>query len=469
MDVNASDLGTIQMLPYHLPVMPAGKYEITVQHALSLDKESDTFTTTQAFEVTGSGYDVEQDIVQLFPAHNGVGKFFNLLPQIVLNNKSLPWEKDNLFQDGTKRKNEPWIGLLLFREGEDFVILTDKDLIDATKDRRFKPKDTTFLPSLNLKEDLVVVDIDLNLFLTIAPTTEDLALLAHIREELPAASQSAFYLQTLKDIATDSESPKYSIVACNRLPQKGKMHTACLVSFEYWGEILNSRNISNEDKFQQVRLRVLKHWTFADNTEDVTFSSYLKKMNTDAKGQPLENLSFKLPSLAGHSSAIDAANKAFDLGFVPLQHHLRNGDKTISFYRGPLIPYDNTADNKMDAKEIKGTDSSIRYNSQTAMFNESYAAAYQLGKLLALGSQTVAQAIMNYRTQTKQQLVLENHKNEIKTQLLPAQGSTQADSLNAFLSSINAELSSISLDQLVQFHLKEAITILAKSSNNNHE
>ena len=55
-------------------------------------------------------------------------------------------------------------------------------------------------------------------------------------------------------------------------------------------------------------------------------------------------------------------------------------DRSVSWYRGPLLPYPAKAAIKVP---VSSADAVLRYDPATGLFDTSYAAAWQLGRLLA--------------------------------------------------------------------------------------
>ena len=102
-------------------------------------------------------------------------------------------------------------------------------------------------------------------------------------------------------------------------------------------------------------------------------------------------------SLTGADADVLARN-AFALGYVPLVHRLRHGGQTVSWYRGPLAPLPVTATVQTP---ISCPDAATRYDPQTGMFDISYAAAWQLGLLLALQSRSFSVTLYNWRGQLR--------------------------------------------------------------------
>src|SRR4029077_15600434 len=84
----------------------------------------------------------------------------------------------------------------------------------------------------------------------------------------------------------------------------------------------------------------------------------------------------------------DAARRYLTMGCVPLPHAMRQGNKTVSWYRGPLVPGNNTTERfKLP---IRSADELVYYDDTYGMFDVSYAAAWELGRLLALQSKSLA-------------------------------------------------------------------------------
>ena len=82
---------------------------------------------------------------------------------------------------------------------------------------------------------------------------------------------------------------------------------------------------------------------------------------------------------------------ALNLGYVPMPHRLRDGSRTLSWYRGPLVPVD--VPSAAQPAVFANPDEALRYDAATGFFDTSYAAAWQLGRLLALQNQEFARAL----------------------------------------------------------------------------
>ena len=114
----------IEFIEYHQPALKDGDYGITVtQNIKSINSqkipESTSFTTDKTkpihFTVSGERFDLKpKDIHAVFPPAGSLGEHSNVLPHIILNRSTLPWER----QADANNKNLPWLALLLFEEEE---------------------------------------------------------------------------------------------------------------------------------------------------------------------------------------------------------------------------------------------------------------------------------------------------------------------------------------------------------------
>ncbi len=106
----------IRFLQNHLPSLAVGEYEIIVEQdvkrqGVALDK----FTSVRTFSVRGDRLTLKPaDVSAVFPPAGSQGDHANVLPHILLNRSTLPWER--LADPGSP--NTPWLALLLFDEGE---------------------------------------------------------------------------------------------------------------------------------------------------------------------------------------------------------------------------------------------------------------------------------------------------------------------------------------------------------------
>jgi len=86
---------------------------------------------------------------------------------------------------------------------------------------------------------------------------------------------------------------------------------------------------------------------------------------------------------------------ALQQGYVPLPHRLRNGGQTVSWYRGPLVPV--SIDPEIRDLIYRCADEALQFDPEVGLFNVSYAAAWQLGRLLALQAPAFATALFSWK------------------------------------------------------------------------
>lgn len=92
------------------------------------------------------------------------------------------------------------------------------------------------------------------------------------------------------------------------------------------------------------------------------------------------------------------------MGYVAVKHHTRQGADTVSWYRGPLLPFANPSYVQVP---ISSADALTRYDPQTGMFDVSLAAAWQLGQLLALADKSFSTALYNWKRGETQEAVVD--------------------------------------------------------------
>jgi hypothetical protein len=141
----AETSGILQFTEYHQPLLPDGDYRIEVtQEILAGTKISkdNQFTASLNFSVFGPRFTLDpQEIQAIFPPAGSLGDHANVLPHIILNRSTLPWERRTGSNEAI-----PWLALLLFTEEEQTqkVKTLSKKISDLAKN----PKGSQDDPSL---------------------------------------------------------------------------------------------------------------------------------------------------------------------------------------------------------------------------------------------------------------------------------------------------------------------------------
>lgn len=382
--------GKIEFIEFHRPGLEDGDYEIVItQEVHTADKlkiPSTSFPAAKSFTVAGERFGLNPaDIHAVFPPEGSLGEHSNVLPHVILNRSTLPWEREA--EKGNK--DAPWLALLLFDDEEKPRprIVTLNQLQAQVKNP--KPGEGEF-PKFALEraqhaEDLLtVIDVRESLLKSIMPEWEDLKLLTHVRAG--------------KDEEEDPTGDELAVVIGNRLPRPGKSSTVHLVSVE---NRFNGAEFDYQSAGDLISLVSLKSWSFACEDEQKSFKKLLENLNqsgTEPSGQP-GALRLSVNRLDPYDPQ---AAHFLDQGYVLLPHYFRQGDKTASWYRGPLIPGEDPTEISLP---VRAADELLRYDPNLGMFDASYAAAWELGRLLALQDKGFSTGLFGWKRSHVQELV----------------------------------------------------------------
>lgn len=460
-DPNAQ--GQIQFIQSHQTALEPGQYKVSVKQTVKVAKDNDAFSSDLTFVVQGNRFALPQpDIHAVFPPAGSSGDHSHILPHIALKSSTLPWER--LAQPDNQKT--PWLALLLIHEGEPLLRTIQKGTILATplydsqnieltpdqKDQLWQhllsarigwiqaiddeamilepsrrqsdqftgdfagletqveailaqSEKTKLIPlsklqqsstgpikwpgvdleiSQKVDDNVAVIDVPKKLLSELLPTAEDLEYLAHVRQ-----------------VTGDAESTEpLSVVISNRLPKPDGISTAYLVSLEnrYANGKFDDQNATDDE---YIRLVTLKSWSFACTNPEQNFAGLLKNLSKDTlrlptQDNPTQNNSEVAPYLAK--------------GYRAFPHYLRQGGKTFSWYHSPLLPGENPTSLHLSQLAIRNADQLIAYNPNTGLFDISYAAAWQLGQLLALQDKQFATRLFNWKRANAQKLAKDNQQ-----------------------------------------------------------
>lgn len=406
MNPNTTKANQITFYSYWLPTLAPGGYEVSVKPDMKVVTESvkdlPTSSVSETFYIGGPRYALTgSEAYSSYPAPSQIGKLYDTLPHIVFDRCTLPWERTIDDRDDPTDPHDPWLALILLTDtdfSEETTVAKRRvpPIITSTLANVLHPKSSVIGPKFepddydDLDKDLCqTIDLPAKVFGAVMPRKQDLPYLAHVRE-VETDNKETWSL--LKE-------GKFSVVVCNRFPETqakasdekekdwGIVNTVCLVSLEGWGEYLKDPR-TYIDSGQIFRLLVLGSWRFTCQGSSA-FKSQMVRLDD-------KRLLCRPPLNAGEPAALAYINRALEMSFAPLNHDLRNGDTTISWYRGPLVPM--LYEKSVTYTDIPCADAALRYEPESGMFDASYAAAWQLGRLLALQDQAFAQALHRFRT-----------------------------------------------------------------------
>lgn len=424
---------TLKLQPTAQPPLQGGKYTLdTTVVVAAQGKVNEQYKSQLSFTVDGPRFGLDPiNIYDVHPVANSSGAYHDTLPHIIFTRKTIPWEfsfKDNKI-DPTNAN--PWLALLLLTEEEVKENNIKMQTIEIKTLMGTNPDSSILNPAINIrkweteeiKENIVtpkrtnVIDIPLALFQKIAPKPDtELPFLAHTRQVDMSNKEN-----------TDlNPHGWFACMVSNRLPAEGSDNYMFLVSLEG-----HETAFTNSDKSKKARLVVMSQWYF--RSEGATFSDIAEKLGKNI--QPLK-MEIDANSVVNQNVA-----NAIRLGYTPMNHQLRNGQKTLSWYRGPLVPVDiPTATQYI----YKSADEALRFDKNTGIFDISYASAWQIGRLLALQSPTFFKSLTNWKTAYKREKPLNIAKRILKNKL-GIEPDKLADTVNA------AESDEILMDLLIEF------------------
>lgn len=365
---------------YEAP-LPAGSYRFVLQQTVNVEgDQARYYYQDQTFEVLAPRYSIDSDEIQAyFPPNGGVADYKNVLPHLVLRSRNLPWERS------LSAEREPWLALIVLSD-EDVkdgrVAVKNGTIADLAPRRPDDFKDDDMLlpdwvhsdggddllvPKFKRTEDaktpVRLLDLDLNLFRKLCPARKELALLAHVR-----------HVDTSDKIPLEMVAiGEFSVIVANRFPPLGTS-TVHLISLEGWFELLNAKP-SDPQAASRVRLITLGSWSFInDAAGHDTFGGLMQQLKTNSAV-----FGVALPATTGN----DYVDKAFTRGYVPLDYKPLQSTPSIAWYRGPLTPLPRQPLNR---PAFERADAALIFDDSKGVLDVSYAAAWELGRLLALSS-----------------------------------------------------------------------------------
>ncbi|GAA1514591.1 hypothetical protein GCM10009677_54760 [Sphaerisporangium rubeum] len=342
---------------YRRPTLPFGEYTVAVRQELANVAPATTvdttiFETSRSFTVGGDRFTLPPGTVRsVFPPDGSLGEHSEVLPHIVLERPTLPWER--VAGPGSPAAR-PWLALLVF-SGDEQPPTTTVTAGTLASGGVAMPAQT--LERGQAAADPVnVIDVPRALAASILPAPDDLARLAHVR-------------RAGDDLA---------VVIANRLPAAGVSSTVHLVSVEgRYGATGFDLGTGGP-----VRLVTLASWRFSCLSDDHTFPYLVRSL---AKG----GRPFRLPD-----SGEPAAEPFLRQGYVPVAHRLRQGGVTASWYRGPFVTGEAPDDPRFG---VRTSDELLRYHPSSGMLDVGYAAAWQLGRMLTLQHTTVGRGVYTWK------------------------------------------------------------------------
>jgi len=394
----------VTFIQHHLPVIEAGEYKLDLNIKVTdkgTGQANSDETSSYNIAVKGERFRLLQEtdiIYSVFPFSENPGNYSTVLPHVVFKKKTFPWVREmGPISDDITADRATWLGLFLL----------DEDIINTGTigDLQSENLDANMIsyPSANSLEvgetvdDIIqYIDLDKATFDSIAPSLDDLELLAHTREV------SLDPKPTIPDVSDQGTAVGYfSIVFGNRLPKAGAgtsyVYLVCLAGLE---DCLPGRDGTPSTKsYEKIRLAVLKNWSFTSNDNtSAGFVDIVEGLNSTPANSPTA-LHISPSKVTGSGENADQIKNALSMGYVPLNHDFRTADKTVSWYRGPLTPK-YVEGNQLEIP-ISSADRATIFDPTIGMFNVSYAMAWTLGRMLALQDKAFSKGLYQWKKQVE--------------------------------------------------------------------
>ena len=441
-DPNDPPRGSMYLYDAITPATEDGVYTATVASVVSYPGEAPhTLALARSFEIAGPRFSLAAtDVANVYPPRNSVGAFHDALPQIVIKRRTLPWERSPGALAATRHADGdppppdgdvPWVALLLFAEGE-YTLYQSLPLAAVVPAAVFERMGSP------AKIACDAVEADAALVAGILPSREELQLLAHVRQ---------VNIED-RELNADTSDGFFSVVISNRLPTPGLKHRACLVSLEQRtdlvqadpppfafplsistgevGGVLGGSDVAVAETVAAVAepavhaAAVLPQAAPASTVRDrfVTFNPGLR----GSLNAPLRSLtrlvvlqSWQFTCTTGGTffeimQALDVGMigkvaapghpPLLDTGHLRLPVQDRAGSPETDWNRGPLVPWELTRD---PLGPYHSADQARRATPETGAEDVSYAAAFEVGRLLASADPRLAVELMRWRRESYRQ------------------------------------------------------------------
>lgn len=437
-----TDKSEVTFYASHKPILRDGSYRLDVSHNLQILNQSPqpAFPASSLeFEVAGPRFEIESDqIHSVYPPNGSRGDFRALLPTLVLNRSTLPWERSPT-QSPTGDNSSAWL----------FLLLVDETDLAKGEDSQALVVEHANLPIENVATKLVppVSDDEIS---RLPQHINCLAVDHSLRTRFPTDLADLEYFSYARIKPGEEEQ---AVILGNRLPPPGKNCTVYLVSLE------NFFSSPAEFDANSFLIPYLHKWDFYSEqiyciTERAldNINSALPKLNVDLKPikdtiySGIESLLAALKGI-GISSSGGEAQKIAELakqpgmtfhevmsnlqgGFGPLSLSLETknvlslgtaelthnktikgyvGDvpfPTTAWYRGPYVatPFDLTTafpefPSSSKVTQVPRQPESLAINYTEGPPDLTYSSAFELGRLTGLNDVRFSVALYRWKSQ----------------------------------------------------------------------
>ncbi|MEU8924884.1 hypothetical protein AB0D10_28745 [Kitasatospora sp. NPDC048545] len=380
------------------PKATAGVYTVTMNHRLTLNGSPVDTAGAQLpqvadrYEIRVAQFTLDPTFVHAsYPPADAAGLYTYVLPHITLTRAILPWERE--LQGRAPRA--PWLALLVFAEGE---VLDDPTAEGAFTQRTVgelrRPGSGLLGPELSGELDESVqcrtIDVPTDVFTAIVPREDELLQLAHVRDVKTAPQR--------RDNGEILREGEYAVLAANRFPRAEGRYAVHLVSLEGWIGRLAPGALPAD---AVVRLCTLWSWSFTNDPDGSLNPGELLADLVAPGADHRENLALRLtPDTAGRAASPEEehARERLHHGYTAVPYRTLSGEHTYAWYRGPFTPLTAPDVPRTEADGPYTTaDHALIYDPEHGLFDVSYAAAWTLGRTIALADPEYSAEVIEAR------------------------------------------------------------------------
>jgi hypothetical protein len=156
-----------------------------------------------------------------------------------------------------------------------------------------------------------------------------------------------------------------------------------------------------------LKFPVLAYWSFT-TTEGATFESLMQDLDFGLLGTLKGEHLPRPPDPEEPEPTIGAptpppvplTTTVLETGHIELGHRTRRGDAVRAWYRGPLVPHPTKREERVDgALPLAHSSDQLRRNVPDGNDDLGYAAAFEIGRLLALSQLSIVSALLRFRAE----------------------------------------------------------------------
>ncbi|KAF5557002.1 hypothetical protein FNAPI_5579 [Fusarium napiforme] len=405
--------GQAQLFSSFQPSLAPGDYKVSVtQEVILQDKDKEgrkTLSTDKKFRVEGpSQYQLPAGSIHSIYPGEGESVPSKVLPQVTLNDPHIPWElsPDN---DQTISKKHldgsliPWLALLVFTEDEikTFPTMEARPAPSPTLSLHLSKKQLKALKSSSTQVPISSQDLDTNsddgintVFLNSSAFRAYFSRQMGDSEVEPAIARYSYLSHIRRSRSTKPRDPTtdtFSIVLGHR---SGPLDIESpTTAYAHLVSLLGVPDLNMPGESELTALISLYSWSF----------TWTKGNDAEIKGV-IEKISKNVRPLARilEPSTDQWLRRRLEAGYTMVKHRTQTGEQTAALFRGPLIPQQPRGD-ELDNAEASGHGSGLQIiDKTTGIIDITYAAAWSLGRSLAVENSSFTMAISALRVKIAQ-------------------------------------------------------------------